>query len=784
MLEDSGEYKAKTTHTGGRSPTRRVGHLQLNDWLASHDMEQQEEAFSSVAVYSELRMRETIERTCGMSRPNRERTAVAIDILFKMSNLFGRFSGLMRLVADEVVSSTYATMDDRQTGDAIPSRKLIEAASPYFLLWRQAQSDLRASHERLKASQANGEAIHFQRATDLVAQLSKVDKRMLQKHTFDAWHGYCRKQAVRVRQLRSRATLRCAGRWYKKWRQTKEDEDAAEHEGSWYDHYKDVELELDYLHKMNESLMREAAEMHKLLGLQEKAPSDLAKLLDSLCALMKTHKEADATRKSASHQVGGASAPVLSRLPSFVLIERPSLKARSSVRESAAKRATMSRVEVGVQTGTSTSCTVETQTDQLVNATMIGAGAAKGRQSAFFCGGDTRRGTMRTSIMHDGGAHFATGLGELIEGGSKKGSKKPSKEISIQLANALIVNIYEAKLKQDGDDIIQGRPHQSMPELARDLLIRKYGIKRLATKTLKSLIALCKKQGSATPRLRLFASLCAIPTDEHKHVSYSLVKVSLFSTLFAYLFKSAKDVGLAMGSKQLGIDRDVVMAAFASTFTTIRKRNAKEYKQTARALLMLPSERVVTMVEGCLTKQTLINVDNALEHMMMAWEAEHRYRSASIFSTLNKQETDVGSTGNSTSPKKPTAKQTTLISNLIATKIARQRDIKRQQAVQIEGLFRDVDREMNTGTEQGELSVPNFNEVLERLDLRLDNREVMELFNEWEDQCEADEEERSSFDEDEGLNQQLSRAKVFATVVLSRGLFRPKDISRDAATVF
>ena len=144
----------------------------------------------------------------------------------------------------------------------------------------------------------------------------------------------------------------------------------------------------------------------------------------------------------------------------------------------------------------------------------------------------------------------------------------------------LITTIYEAKIKQDQDDALEGRPLQSLPEFARDCLIRKYGIKSLATKYMRSLVFMCRGKGSTSSRLRLFSGLCAIPTDTdiaagNVELVYSTTKVALFSELIGHLFPSSRDVGIAMGNNS-GIDRDLVLTAFANTFTAIRKKNTDE----------------------------------------------------------------------------------------------------------------------------------------------------------------------------------------------------------------
>jgi len=303
-----------------------------------------------------------------------------------------------------------------------------------------------------------------------------------------------------------------------------------------------------------------------------------------------------------------------------------------------------------------------------------------------------------------------------------------------------------------------------MVQLARDILIRKYGIKRLASKALRSLVALCKKAGSSTARLRLFSGLCAIPTDIEKNEHYSTARVGIFGTLMSHLFKAPKDVGLAMGSKQLGIDRDLVMTSFANTFVSIRKRGTAEYKQTARALLTLPADRVIKLVEGSTTKLTLINVDDAIEIMMKAWEFEFRQRSLTTFMSKGSGPVVPASPGS----RSPNKRQSTLLGSLLTKFSLKQKDAKAQREERLEALFIAFDNEHNSDSSTGELTLEQFQQFLaENMHIaNLASRDVLELYNEWEDSNEEIDEECV------GNEVQAERAKAFVSLAVRNGLLK------------
>ena len=87
---------------------------------------------------------------------------------------------------------------------------------------------------------------------------------------------------------------------------------------------------------------------------------------------------------------------------------------------------------------------------------------AEGEAEGRFRGGGGKSGG---SGGNGGGGRTPKGL-EVLLGKAKKGADKKVKEIPIQLAT-LITTIYEAKIKQDQDDALEGRLLQSLPEFAR-----------------------------------------------------------------------------------------------------------------------------------------------------------------------------------------------------------------------------------------------------------------------------------------------------------------------------
>ena len=146
--------------------------------VSSYDDEVNEKTFSSVSVYAELRMREAMEKTRNLPRPNGHRTAVAMDMLYQTIGVFGRYKELMRLIADELACSIYLTMKDLESDGPMPSRANIDNGIPYFEVHTQMTAETQALRGELLKTQEVG-ALGLQQMSNATMASSKgyrIDK--------------------------------------------------------------------------------------------------------------------------------------------------------------------------------------------------------------------------------------------------------------------------------------------------------------------------------------------------------------------------------------------------------------------------------------------------------------------------------------------------------------------------------------------------------------------------------------------------------------------------------
>jgi len=90
----------------------------------------------------------------------------------------------------------------------------------------------------------------------------------------------------------------------------------------------------------------------------------------------------------------------------------------------------------------------------------------------------------------------------------------PVKALPLHVGMELVTYVYEEKLQQDMRDKKKGIAAQSLKEFIKDVLIRKYGIRSMAMKYYKGLLAAIRERGHGNLRLQLFGRLCGYVRPE------------------------------------------------------------------------------------------------------------------------------------------------------------------------------------------------------------------------------------------------------------------------------
>ena len=255
----------------------------LDDWINSYDSELSEDNFSSVAVYAELRMREAMEKTRGIPRPNGYRTAVAMDMLYKTLGIFGRYNALMKLIADELACSIYLSMKDMDESAPAPTRASIDMAIPYFDVHAQMTAEVQGLRDELIKTQHVGGAMGLQqmskRNNGLVKRIQARQKLVVRNVAFCAWQGYYYDILDRRRQLAQRKARRMISKWFDYFRSQKKDGgESGGGAGQLRAKFMKLEQEIEEARSEQEALVIEKKQLYQLLSVASEDSATAGKL--------------------------------------------------------------------------------------------------------------------------------------------------------------------------------------------------------------------------------------------------------------------------------------------------------------------------------------------------------------------------------------------------------------------------------------------------------------------------------------------------------------------------
>ena len=214
--------------------------------------------------------------------------------------------------------------------------------------------------------------------------------------------------------------------------------------------------------------------------------------------------------------------------------------------------------------------------------------------------------------------HSSKGTGPSVS--SIVGKGKMEKAMSVEAAMALIPDIYSqylSMLSNPGPDTI-GK-HLNLVTFTKHSLVRKFGIKSLATKQLKSFISLLlSKKTKEHARLRTFGRLLGLgpPGSTIENAQpYSVKHVDFFfKFILTGLFPVSKKLEGVMCSKNRLIDTDKTVEKIADIVPQIHKKGG---------FLLAYMERYVEDMPQVESKGIeYVNADDVIEYLTTYSEAE------------------------------------------------------------------------------------------------------------------------------------------------------------------
>ena len=190
-----------------------------------------------------------------------------------------------------------------------------------------------------------------------------------------------------------------------------------------------------------------------------------------------------------------------------------------------------------------------------------------------------------------------------------------------------IAFLLESLCKKYRSVTARNLPHPAVPELMRDLLIKKHGVYALAIKYLTSLCASSQRDEDSDALLKIFNELASIGTGGTRMFKSDHLKFDVF-LLVSFLRRLCPDKNYAALTSCLCDedgrcwDRSSICSSIYQSFPNVRIKNPDHYKEMIAKITALP----VTTVKGK-EKEPRIPLDKAIL-IIMEYVEEERYARA------------------------------------------------------------------------------------------------------------------------------------------------------------
>lgn len=187
--------------------------------------------------------------------------------------------------------------------------------------------------------------------------------------------------------------------------------------------------------------------------------------------------------------------------------------------------------------------------------------------------------------------------------------EKQTSRMAVDGATALIAQIFEQKAMAIKQDPSQGNfADKTLEEFTKEVLIRQFGVKKLAISNLKSLEECCKADRTDNKRLQIFSDVCGVPSKSAPDRVFSSAKCKFFFRILLSLFPTPyKTISVAMGHKD-SLPRETAMETMKAMFEKMAVHAANDYRLMEKAMQELPV--VTTTVQHKIV--TKVNIDDVL----------------------------------------------------------------------------------------------------------------------------------------------------------------------------
>ncbi|GMI40315.1 hypothetical protein TrCOL_g78 [Triparma columacea] len=581
--------------------------------------------YGSFAVYAESKLQEAIHHGFQNQGGNHSKVdpgipAVCLDLMLKMGNsAFGfRFAPLIRLLSTQLIRCIYIVNGDPSTTISEEdldkaSIRWLSSQKPWFLSNEEALKERDALKRRLKTESAGKDMKKLLDSRNAgIKLLFDKHQKWMRKIIFSTWRGWCTTEKAKKNKFRRYQQYK----WLRRWKNyvfagTGGDSDISggqtalnSEERSWQKRFRAQEKEKQRMQEQIENLKEQLQHNQHELGVAYEIISDLQPHLsiDFIGQQNAAEKRKSAMRDIGEEKKRAAAGKQIRRTSNIGL---DILHWKNKVKERMADKRLQNADLAVFARNKVVHHSMKCQTD--ISGSIIPENKRRHKRSLT---NKAKKAAASPLIV-----------GDIINIETRAPKMSPA---SITHAISLLLEILCKKYHSVS---VKSLPHPRVPELIRDLLIKKYGVHALALKYLTSLCASSQKDESSDALFKIFNELTSINTSGTRMFKPEHLKFDVF-LLVSFLRRLCPGGDYASLTRCLcdddgrSWDRSAVCSSIHKSFPNICIKNPDLYKDMLAKVAALP----VTTVKGK-EKEPRVPLDEAIV-VVMEYVEEERYARA------------------------------------------------------------------------------------------------------------------------------------------------------------
>ena len=590
----------------GTSDSRTFSSQSVADLSALYERE--ESSYSSIALFAEARLAELWEREGGSGEvPNAVKTAVCVDLIKKVTRIFGRYATVLEPLLDEILNAIF--IDYYRNVNRLARKEDLTLADYYKLPTffdknREMNDRLEEAEEELDLHNAGVDMKQAAAKFKTVQMAFNGPMMFIRDACFFAWQ----KEYFTKRKHRRRLVLIKKQLMFNRWR-------AYIAPASDFDvHYDLVEEEEE--ERSSSTSSRGSPGARDVLGKEHKDSPQRNQERNqkpvSPSVVIKKEREIVEVEKIVHVVVEKEGTVITNVIPSDsdtssdVLSDTP-LHLRPTSKENIMRSDSVTESDVAVESDEEDIDENEVEEQE------------QGSLELYF---DAPLNTVSCQtpsewmfidpVGKNGKGDDDDDDEEEVGPSTKKGrkTKKKAIEVSVKMATSMISTIYDMALADFRKEKVNFSTTTLM-KFIEALFILRYGIRSIAENYVVGLTNCCRKKSGRAKRVELFADIAGLPTLTHPDRIFSPTRCTFFFNMLNKLFL-AKGDSITAAFNSGYVSKDAALKCMVNTFIVMQVRRPETYKFLETLLEQLP----VQIKETKDAKLFKISLDETLSLLM------------------------------------------------------------------------------------------------------------------------------------------------------------------------